>query len=144
MFIETHWVVIAIIVIVYLLWSKSWTKNRIALLSEKLNEYSSNKELTIKELCNLLALEDARFLAKVSDRTANKILAEQAHDLLLIFRNHHTSDCVLSDGTIPVEDSPEVRLSHVMEDGEISFLDDDKEIEQEIVLALKDKMAKYK
>lgn len=144
MFIESYWVIIAIIVIVYLAWRVSSMKSRIDIVGKKLDEYVMNKELTIKELCNLLAIEDARFLAKASDKTIDKVLSAQAHDILLIFRNHHTSDCVLSDGPFPVEDLPEVRLSHVMENGEIPYMDTDKEIEEEIVFSLKDKMAKYK
>jgi hypothetical protein len=115
MYIETYWVVIVAIWIIYLLWRVEHLKSVLREASNLLEHYQKRKEGLEKDLVRMIVYFDYKLITKLPKKTQDKILSEQANELRCHFKNNYAEPVFLDGKLTPVEDEPMDRLGNILE-----------------------------
>jgi hypothetical protein len=115
MYIETYWVVIVAIWIIYLLWRVEHLKSVLREAGNLLEHYQKRKEGLEKDLVRMIVYFDYKLITKLPKKTQDKILSEQANELRCHFKNNYAEPVFLDGKLTPVEDEPMDRLGNILE-----------------------------
>lgn len=110
MYIETYWVVITAIWIIYLLWRVEHLKSVLRQAGNLFEYYQKKKEALERDLVKAIVRFDSKLIAKLSKKNQDKILSEQANELYCYFKRNYAEPVVLDGKLTPVEDEPMHRL----------------------------------
>jgi hypothetical protein len=115
MYIETYWVVIIAIWIIYLLWRVEHLKSVLRQAGNLFEYYQKKKEGLERDLVRMIVYFDSKLTARLPKKTQDKILSEQANELRCHFRNNYAESVSLDGKLTPVEDEPMDRLGNILE-----------------------------
>lgn len=138
MYIDTFWLALVAIWIIYLLW-RVWKLRQI--FQQTINtfsQYEERKRRLDRALCDILIYYDAFFLQKVQSKTRKEILKEQANTLRATFMDNVFEKAIIGNKIIPM-DSPIGLLSNAL-DAQIIDSDDYSEINSDIVEKLEQRI----
>lgn len=143
MYVESWIVAVVLILVIYLLWRVATIKSGVKVLTDAIEEYTDKNMELRRELIGLLIVEDSRFLAKVSPKTKDKVLTEQANDIRAMFANSIASDRNIN-GHLIKDNTVEEYLRDAFEDHDIDYIESDIDTTNwSIKNAIEFKMKKY-
>lgn len=131
MYIDSFWIIVAIVWIIYLLWRVERLKGLLREAGSLFEYYQKKKEHLEKDLVKTIVYFDSKLITKLSKKTQEKILSEQANELRCHFKNNYAEPVVLGGKLTPVEDEPMNRLGNILE---CPILDEDDNPELNITV----------
>ena len=147
MYIESFWVIVLAIWIIYLLWRVSSLSSKMNEVANVFAEYQHEKELLEWNLCLVLIHFDSEIVCKLPKKTQEKILHNQANELRCAFYNHHIEPVSIAGEKLNLEADPMERLAKILG---MPILGEDKdlgityeEVNDDIVEAIKYAIEKY-
>lgn len=110
MYIDSFWVIVAIVWIIYLLWRVERLKGLLREAGNLFEYYQKRKEGLERDLVKAIVRFDSELIPKLSKKSQDKILLGQANVLYCYFKRNYAEPVVLGGKLTPVEDEPMHRL----------------------------------
>ena len=142
MYIESYFLIAAIIGIVYLLYKVANIRERLNVALEIYELSQDSKELSEDGLCRIILFYANKMTKGLSRASKDKVLLEIANELRGTFINSQAKPVSFNNTIVKVEESPTERLSKVLH-AKITDSDDYREINSQIKKAIEKLLPEY-